>query len=187
MSAIYNVQDVCCVSLELSKSTWVCAFQAPGEDKASVHNLPARDIAGLEKVLRRLLHATEVRLARPLQMVVCHEAGYDGFWISRSLVARDFNVIVFDPASFLRPRRGRVAKTDRLDATGMCRTLRCWLGGDRSVASSVRIQSVEEEDAKRIGRERKYLIQQRSRVVSRIKGLLALHGIYVDVRASANG
>ena len=182
MSAIYNVQDVCCVSLELSKSTWVCAFQAPGEDKASVHNLPARDIAGLEKVLRRLLHATEVRLARPLQMVVCHEAGYDGFWISRSLVARDFNVIVFDPASFLRPRRGRVAKTDRLDATGMCRTLRCWLGGDRSVASSVRIQSVEEEDAKRIGRERKYLIQQRSRVVSRIKGLLALHGIYVDVK-----
>jgi transposase len=50
------------------------------------------------------------------------------------------------------------------------------------VASSVRIQSVEEEDAKRIGRERKYLIQQRSRVVSRIKGLLALHGIYVDVK-----
>lgn len=182
MSAMNNVQDVCCVSLELSKVTWVCAFLAPGEDKSSVHSLAARDIDGLEKLLRRLLHATEVRLSRSLQMVVCHEAGYDGFWIARSLTARNITVIVFDPASFLRPRRGRVAKTDRLDAAGMCRTLRCWLGGDRSVASAVRIQSIEEEDAKRLGRERKYLVQQRSRVVSRIKGLLALHGIQIDVK-----
>src|SRR5829696_7788500 len=75
------------------------------------------------------------------------------------------------------PRRGRLAKTDRLDAEGMTRTLRSWLSGDTSVARAVHIPTVEEEDAKRIERERKHLVEQRTRIVGRIKGLLALHGI----------
>ena len=90
---------------------------------------------------------------------------------------RGIRTIVFDPASFLLPRRGRLAKTDRLDAEGMTRTLRAWLSGDRRVAREVRIPTVDEEDAKRIERERKNLVQQRTRIVARIKGLLALHGI----------
>ena len=87
--------------------------------------------------------------------------------------------MVFDPASFLLPRRGRLAKTDRLDAEGMTRTLRAWLGGDGRVVREVRIPTVEEEDAKRIERERKHLVHQRTRVIGRIKGLLALHGIRI--------
>ncbi|MDH5274712.1 MAG: hypothetical protein OEY13_16765, partial [Gammaproteobacteria bacterium] len=66
--------------------------------------------------------------------------------------------IVFDPASFLMPRRSRVAKTDRLDAEGMTRILRRWLSGDREMAREVQIPSVAQEDAKRIERERKYLV-----------------------------
>src|SRR5260221_11613689 len=87
--------------------------------------------------------------------------------------------VVFDPASFLKPRRGRWAKTDRLDAEGMTRTLRSWLGGDSSVAREVRIPTVEEEDAKRLCRERKALVNERTRLVGRLKGLCALHGILV--------
>jgi len=182
MSVTNDTQNICCAALELSKSTWVCAFLLPGEEKASIHNVAARDVDCLEALLERLQQTAERRLSRPLSVTICHEAGYDGFWIARSLIARGIATIVFDPASFLRPRRGRVAKTDRLDAEGMCRTLRVWLAGDRSVASAVRIQSVEEEDAKRLGRERKYLVHQRTRVVSRIKGLLALHGIHIDAK-----
>ena len=77
------------------------------------------------------------------------------------------------------PRRGRRAKTDRLDAEGMTRTLRTWLSGDREVARDVQIPSVEQEDAKRIERERKYLVEERISIVGRIKGLLALHGIWL--------
>ena len=151
MSGKIETHEICCAALELSKSTWVCAFLAPRESKASVHSVAARDIEGLVGLLNGLLKNAEQRLSRPLSVTVCHEAGYDGFWIARSLVARGIPTIVFDPASFLRPRRARVAKTDRLDAEGMCRTLRTWLTGEHSVASSVRIQSVEEEDAKRLG------------------------------------
>ena len=109
--------------------------------------------------------------------MLCYEAGYDGFWLARLLNGRGIRTIVFDPASFLMPRRGRLAKTDRLDAEGMTRTLRTWLSGDQAVAREVRIPTIEEEDAKRISRERKHLVEQRTRVVGRIKGLLALHGI----------
>jgi transposase len=114
-----------------------------------------------------------------VEIVVCYEVGYDGFWLARLLSARGIRTIVFDPASFLRPRRGRVAKTDRLDAEEMTRILRAWLSGDASVARAVRIPSVEKEDAKRIARERKHLVEQRTRIIGRIKGLLALHGVWL--------
>jgi transposase len=59
----------------------------------------------------------------------------------------------------------------------MTRTLRTWLSGDRTVAREVYIPTIEEEDAKRIERERKHLVEERTRIVGRIKGLLALHGV----------
>jgi len=103
------------------------------------------------------------------------------------LIARGIRTIVFDPASFLMPRRGRRAKTDRLDAEGMTRTLRAWLAGDRAVARDVVIPSVEQEDAKRIERERKYLVEERIGIVGRIKGLLALHGIWLTGKRIGKG
>jgi transposase len=42
----------------------------------------------------------------------------------------------------------------------------------------VRVPSLEEEDAKRLHRERKRLVNERVQHVNRIKGLCALHGIY---------
>jgi transposase len=118
---------------------------------------------------------------------VCYEVGYDGFWLARLLIAKGIRTIVFDPASFLMPRRGRRAKTDRLDAEGMTRTLRTWLSGDREVARDVQIPSVEQEDAKRIERERKYLVEERISIVGRIKGLLALHGIWLTGKRIGKG
>jgi len=122
-----------------------------------------------------------------LEIVLCYEVGYDGFWLARLLIARGIRTLVFDPASFLKPRRGRVAKTDRLDAEEMTRILRTWLSGDRAGATVVRIPTVEEEDAKRIERERKNLVEERTRIVGRIKGLLALHGIWLSSKRIGEG
>jgi transposase len=69
----------------------------------------------------------------------------------------------------------------------MTRTLRAWLSGDREVARDVRIPTVEEEDAKRIERERKHLVEQRTSIVGRIKGLLALHGIHLSGKRIGKG
>jgi transposase len=177
MTTNIDTCDVCCAALELSKTTWVCAFAAPGDSKAAVHKLKAGEIERLIGILNSSKAKAERQLDRSLQIVLCYEVGYDGVWLARLLMARGIRTIVFDPASFLMPRRGRQAKTDRLDAEGMTRTLRTWLSGDREVARDVQIPSVEQEDAKRIERERKYLVEERISIVGRIKGLLALHGI----------
>ena len=180
MTTEFAINDVCCVALELSKSTWVCAFAPPESGRASVHRMRAGDVDRLISVLEAGRARAMGDGSRALEIVLCYEVGYDGFWLARLLIARGIRTIVFDPASFLKPRRGRPAKTDRLDAEEMTRILRTWLSGDRAVATAVRIPTVEEEDAKRIERERKNLVEERTRIVGRIKGLLALHGIWLS-------
>ncbi len=187
MTMTIDTYDVCCVALELSKTSWVIAFAAPNDSKIATHKIKSGDVERLLAVLNTSKAKAEQRLGRPLQIVLCYEVGYDGFWLARWLIARDIRTIVFDPASFLMPRRSRVAKTDRLDAEGMTRILRRWLSGDREVAREVQVPSVEQEDAKRIERERKYLVEERISVIGRIKGLLALHGIWLDRKNIGKG
>jgi transposase len=180
MTTHFAVNDVCCVALELSKSTWVCAFAPPESGRASVHKMGAGDVGRLLSILETGRARAMRDVSRSLEIVLCYEVGYDGFWLARLLMARGIRTVVFDPASFLKPRRGRLAKTDRLDAEEMTRILRTWLSGDHAIATVVRIPTVEEEDAKRIERERKNLVEERTRIVGRIKGLLALHGIWLS-------
>ena len=182
-----DTRDICCAAVELSKTSWVCAFAVPGDSQMIVHKITAGDVDRLIGILNSSKAKAEHHLGRPLHIVLCYEVGYDGFWLARLLIARGIRTIVFDPASFLMPRRGRRAKTDRIDAEGMTRTLRVWLSGDREVARDVQIPSVEQEDAKRIERERKYLVEARISIVGRIKGLLALHGIWLTGKRIGKG
>jgi transposase len=188
MAQPIDIANVCCVALELSKSSWVIAFSPPADGgKNSLHKIAAKDIDRLLSFMESSRLKAERQASRPLEIVVCYEIGYDGFWLARLLIARGIRTIVFDPASFLMPRKGRRPKTDRLDAEGMTRTLRAWLSGDREAARDVRIPTVDEEDAKRIERERKHLVEQRTSIVGRIKGLLALHGIHLSGKRIGKG
>lgn len=187
MTTNIDTRDVCCVALELSKTSWVIAFAPPGDSKVAIHKIKAGDVERLIGILNSGRSKAEQQLGRPLQIVLCYEVGYDGFWLARLLIEKGIRTVVFDPASFLMPRRGRVAKTDRLDAEGMTRTLRAWLSGSREVARDVNIPSVAQEDAKRIERERKYLVEERVSIVGRIKGLLALHGIWLSGKRIGKG
>jgi len=187
MTTTNDTRNVCCVALELSKTSWVCAFAVPDDGKTIVHKIKAGDINRLFGFLDSSKAKAEQQLGRSLDIVLCYEVGYDGVWLARLLIARGIRTVVFDPASFLMPRRGRRAKTDRLDAEGMTRTLRAWLEGDREVARDVQIPSVEQEDAKRIERERKYLVEERISIVGRIKGLLALHAIWLTGKRIGKG
>jgi len=180
------VASTCCVALELSKTSWVVAFAPPGDGNVAIHKIRASDVDRLISILSTGKVRAERELGRPLQIVLWYEVGYDGFWLARLLTEKDIRTVVFDPASFLMPRRGRLAKTDRLDAEGMTRTLRAWLAGNREVARDAQIPSIAREDAKRIERERKYLVEERISIVGRIKGLLALHsGCRVSASARA--
>ena len=51
MTMNIDTLDVCCAALELSKTSWVCAFAAPGESKTAVHKIKAGDVERLIGIL----------------------------------------------------------------------------------------------------------------------------------------
>jgi transposase len=121
--------------------------------------------------LERLRHLGADRL------VLCFEAGHDGFWLARLLLRYGVDVRVLDPASLQVNRRARRVKTDRIDVLSLLNALVAVDRGERHVCSIVRVLSVEEEDARRSHRERDRLIQERTAHINRIKGLLFAQGI----------
>jgi transposase len=103
--------------------------------------------------------------------VSCYEAGRDGFWLHRYLVAQSIMHHVIDSASIKGNRRQRRAKTDRLDVHQLLTMLLRPLAGEKKVWSVVRVPSVEEEDGRQLHRELLTAKQDRTRVINRIKGL----------------
>jgi transposase len=166
------------VALELSLSNWVVVASAPGEDKASKHGVAACDGSGLLSLLKRLQERAERRRGHPVKVVVMQEAGRDGFWVHRLLEAHEVSSLVVDPSSIAVNRRSRRAKTDRIDAEAMLRTLMAWSRGERQVCAMVRPPSRDAEDARRLNREREALLAERIRHANRIKGLLATQGVF---------
>lgn len=166
------------VSLELSKSTWLVTSLAPRSNKMSRHSIPGGDIAGLLTVLADLRRKACVRLRQYHPIIVIQEAGLDGFWIHRVLDREDWiESHVVDAASIAVSRRHRRAKTDRIDGEALIRTLMAYKRGEPRVCSMVQVPAPEDEDRRRICRERKALVAERVRHVNRIKGLLLSQGI----------
>ncbi|MCF3934361.1 transposase [Acuticoccus sp. M5D2P5] len=168
---------ICTVAIELSRSRWVVGALPPDGTKVTVKAMGGGDTAQLMAHLNRIEAELESELGRPVELKICYEAGYDGFWLARFLRDRGLDVYVLDASSFLVSRRGRRTKTDRIDVEAMAFTLRAYLAGDHGVCRVVAIPTPEAEDAKRISRERTRLASERTRHVNRIRGLLALHGI----------
>ncbi len=158
------------VALELSLTRWIVVASTPGEDKASKHAVAACDGSGLLALLDRLHERAERRRGGLVGIVVMQEAGRDGFWVHRLLEAHGVQSHVVDPSSIAVNRRSRRAKTDRIDAEAMLRTLMAWSRGERQVCSMVRPPTREAEDARRLSRERETLLAERIRHANRIKG-----------------
>jgi transposase len=164
-------------SLELSKSKWVVTINSPGSEKFSRHLVEGGDGDGLIDLLSRLRAKAEQRCGAPVKAVVIQEAGLDGFWIHRLLIANGIESHVVDAASVAVPRRHRRAKTDSIDGETQLRTLMAWARGERRVCSMVCAPSPEEEDRRRLTRERGALLKDRIRHTNRIRGLLSSQGI----------
>jgi transposase len=150
----------------------------PTSEKIRLHRIHAGDAAALLELIKKLQSHVAAKLGCVEVIVAsCFEAGRDGFWLHRLLIAHGVANHVMEPTSILVNRRARRAKTDRLDAQGLLRVLVAYRRGDHHVCSVVRVPSPEEEDAKRQHREREHLVQERVRIGNRIQALLATQGI----------
>ena len=166
------------VSLELSRSTWLVTSLSPGgREKMSKHAVGGGDVAGLLTRFRLLQDKAQARTGKLYPVVVIQEAGLDGFWIHRALEANDIESHVVDPASIAVSRRYRRAKTDKIDGEALVRTLLAYKRGEARVCAMVTVPSPEDEDRRRICRERKVLVAERVEHGNRIKGLLFAQGV----------
>jgi transposase len=172
--------DLCAifVSLELSRSTWLITSLSPGAgEKISKHSVSAGDTASLLRRFADLQQKARTRTGRTFSIITVQEAGLDGFWIHRLLEREGIESWVVDPASVLTSRRRRRAKTDKIDGETLVRTLLAYKRGEPRVCAMVKAPTPEEEDRRRICRERKTLTAERVTHVNRIKGLLFAQGI----------
>ncbi len=165
------------LALELSGKGWEVGAVLPGVARRPRRTLAQRDMAGLLKQIERW-QAEVQRAGRTVRRtVLAYEAGREGFWIARYLLAQGIEVQIMHPSSIPVERRGRRVKTDRIDLDMLLRTLLAWLRGEPRVCSMVRIPSETEEDMRRPERERERLVSERIALENRIENLLCLHGI----------
>jgi transposase len=166
------------VSLELSRSTWLITSLSPcAGEKMSKHGVAAGDIGALLARFSEFKQKAFARTGKFFPIIVIQEAGLDGFWIHRVLQSEGIESHVVDPASIATSRRRRRAKTDRIDGEALLRALLAYKRGEPRVCAMVKAPTPEEEDRRRLSRERKTLIGERVEHVNRIKGLLFCQGV----------
>ena len=165
------------ISLELSRSVWLITALTPGGEKMSKYSVRAGDVAALLSRFSDLKQKALARTGKSFPIVTIQEAGLDGFWVHRALEQEEIESHVVDPASIATSRRRRRAKTDRIDGEALLRALLAHKRGEPRVCAMVKAPTPEEEDRRRLCRERKVLIAERVEHVNRIKGLLFAQGI----------
>ena len=115
-------------------------------------------------------------LPEDARVVSCYEAGPDGFWPHRWLVAAGVENVVVDSASIEVNRRRRRANSDGLDVVGLLKLLCRHTMGEPKVWSVVRVLPPQIEDARQLHRDLATLTEERTRIRNRMRGLLAVHG-----------
>ena len=171
-------EPVLCVAFELSASEWKMAFSPGAGQQPRYRTVAAGDLGQVREEVTRA--KARFGLSADARVSSCYEAGRDGFWPHRELVAAGIENLVVDSASIEVNRRARRAKTDQLDAGRLVGMLLRWEGGDRAVWRVVRVPTVEEEDGRQLHRELKSAKQDRTRVTNRIRSLLFAQGIRLE-------
>ena len=164
------------IAFELSFKKWKLGFS--NGDRHRIKTIAARDWKALLLEIEQA--KGKLRCSSDCEVVSCFEAGRDGFWIHRALMQEEINSKVIDSASIEVSRRKRKVKTDRVDVNGMLRLLIRHGNGEKQALHVIRVPSVEEEDQRRLNRERDRLIKERGAHSARLKSLFIAHGIKLE-------
>jgi transposase len=176
------LRDILCISFELGEGTWKLSFTSGFGEKVFRRRLRSRDRQALLRAIAVMKDHFD--LPGGAHVVSCYEAGREGFWLHRFLEAHGIENLVVDSSSIEVSRRKRRAKTDRLDGESLLDLLLRHLAGSRKkVWSVVRVPTVEEEDRRHLHRELQSAKRDRTRVTNRMKGLLANHGLTLNLKA----
>jgi len=165
------------MAFELSDKTWKLGFTTGPGQKPRERNVAARN---QERVLEEIASAKR-RLGLPetAPVVSCYEAGRDGFWLHRFLLAHGITNHVVDSSAIEVSRRQRRAKSDGLDVRKLLSMLMRYHHGEQKVWQVVKVPSMEAEDQRHLHRDLETLKRERGSTTTRIKGLLSSQGLRV--------
>jgi transposase len=165
------------MAFELGRKKWKLGFTIGLGQKARRRTIAGGDMAAV----RREIAAARRRfgLSAAARVVSCYEAGREGFWLQRWLVAHGVENVVVDSASIEVNRRKRRAKSDGLDVADLLKLLCRHTMGEPKVWSVVRIPPPEIEDARQLHRELATLTEERTRIRNRVRALLTTQGLAV--------
>jgi transposase len=151
-----SVPTMCLLlAFELGKRSWKLGFSAGIGQRPRVREIRAGEVGVIENEVVR----AKMRLGLPLEAtaISCYEAGRDGFWLHRDLVAQGITNHVVDSSSIEVNRRAR----------------RVW--------RVVNVPTVTDEDARHLPRTWETLAEDRTRLINRLKGLLITQGVQVPI------
>jgi transposase len=175
-------EEVIYCAIELSGKNWRLAF-SKGDLQVRERVVDCGQIGAVVREFE--LAEKRFEVSGRIRRLACYEAGRDGFWIHRALLALGIEGMVIDPSSLEVDRRQKIVKTDRLDVRRILSALIRYDRGEKSLRV-VRVPTVEQEDARRINRERERLKQESTGHRNRIRALLVLQGIRIKgVRGNA--
>ena len=163
--------------LELSGKSWELGASVPGVSRRPLRRISVGDVAAILKAIEQWKAEADKAGCQVSRVVVGYEAGRDGFWIARSLREYGIEVYVMHAASIAVERRGRRAKTDRIDTDMLLGTLLGWLRGEPRRCTMAPIPTAADEDMREPGREREALTAARLKIENQIGSLLTRYGI----------
>ncbi len=163
--------------LELSGKSWELGASVPGVSRRPLRRISVGDVAAILKTIEQWKAEAGKGGYRVSRVVLGYEAGRDGFWIARAVQEHGIEVYVMHAASIAVERRGRRAKTDRIDIDMLLGTLLGWLRGEPRRCTMAPIPTAADEDMREPGREREAVTAARIKIENQIRSLLDRYGI----------
>jgi transposase len=170
------------MAFELGQQWWKVGFTTGVGQRVRTRKIAAGAVAVVADEIVKAKTAFGLSAEAPVSS--CYEAGRDGFWLHRYLTTGGATNYVVDSASIEVNRRARRTKTDAVDLRGLLTLLARYVGGDRRCWRVVRVPSVAEEDARQLHRTWETLQGDRTRVINRLKAVLATHGVRLSITAA---
>ncbi len=158
---------------ELSNKKWLLHFSDGSRRRQKC--LEAGNVVALNEEIAKAKE--KFKLSPNALVVSCYEAGRDGFWLDRYLHSLGIHNLVVDASSIKVDRRGKHAKTDRLDVEALYEQLYDYCRGKEKALRVVRVPSEQDEEDLRLHRELGVLKHERVAHRNRMRSALVRHGL----------
>ena len=159
------------VVLEMGKFTWMLNAIVPGMDRRSLKKLSVNKDGLLSQLHSWRDEAEKKSGCRISRICLSYEAGRDGFWLAHWLQDHGIEAHVMHPISVPVKREHRRAKTDRLDCQLLLRAYLGWLRGEEHYCRMVAVPTDEQQDARRMSRERRRLVKAQTKLLNQLKAM----------------